>query len=70
MEIKKEDIKIGCGFCFGDKIYEVVSIFKDNEETFYVDKALECFDVYSYSIFYFNCNGIFTKNCFKKAHVL
>ena len=25
MEIKKEDIKIGYGFCFGNKIYDIVA---------------------------------------------
>ena len=25
MEIKKEDIKIGYGFCFGYKIYDIVA---------------------------------------------
>lgn len=63
MEIKKENIKIGYGFCYhGNKTYEVVTIFEDDGETFYVAKSLECFGAYSYSIFYFNCNGIFTEH--------
>ncbi len=27
MEIKKEDIKIGYGFCFGHKIYDIVASY-------------------------------------------
>lgn len=63
MEIKKEDIKIGYSFCYyGKEIYEVVAIFQDDGETLYVAKTLECFGTYSYSIFYFNCNGILTEH--------
>ena len=40
MEIKKEDIKIGYGFCFGNKIYYIVASFEDNGKIFYVAKTL------------------------------
>ena len=46
MEIKKEDIKIGYGFCF-----------EDNGKTLYVAKTFKR-GVYSYSnIFYIDCKG-------------
>ena len=49
MEIKKEDIKIGYGFCFGDKISDIVAS--------YVAKTFKR-GVYSYSnIFYIDCKG-------------
>lgn len=57
MEIKKEDIKIGYGFCFGDKIYDIVASFEDNGKTLYVAKTFKR-GVYSYSnIFYIDCKG-------------
>ena len=40
MEIKKEDIKIGYGFCFGDKISDIVASFEDNGKTLYVAKNI------------------------------
>lgn len=54
----KELFKIGYSFLFGRKTYEIVAIFEDDGETFYVTKTLTNYGVNSYcNIFYFTDNG-------------
>ena len=55
--MNREDFKVGYAFVFGRKTYEIVSIFEDKAEIFYVAKTLTNYGVYSYSnIFYFTEN--------------
>ena len=65
MEFKKEDLKVGFEFKMprSRKVYEIISIFEDNGETFWLAKTKTSYGCIEYrKIFYFDKDGEFTSH--------